>query len=292
MTEEKSLPKLYRQKNAKRTDVWEIGVEVEGKKVFLMSHYGVLKGKTTTNRREINKTGNQKTLILQAYFRANKKWNDKIKKDGYVTDLNKVKNKIFVSPMLASKVTAKKIAEQLKKSFFYGQPKKDGFRLLVFRVKGKIHLISRKGGEFKGFPTLRKQLVLYFDSLSGFGKGKFYLDGELFISGSFEKLSEQLHLGRHQEDHDNKKLCYNIFDVFNLDQLNVPFKIRTVFLENSLKSFTNTQLHYLETIKLTSKELIEKQLATYLSQGHEGLILRDPEGPYDLHKRSKYLLKI
>jgi DNA ligase-1 len=289
-------PLLYRKKG-KRTDVWQIVVEKTSKGVFKISSHGVLDGKMTSNKRQVSKLGRQKSLWDQACYESKKKWDDKKKKEGYVENLAEAS--LFVSPMLASKMKILKGGKVSKIPFpFYVQPKIDGFRCMVHWDDNtdEIVLKSRKNIVYKGFPTLRDQLIDFFSELPEtepglFGSGRFYLDGELYVPGLFEDCSHHLQTGRHHENYDVHNLCFNIFDCFDLDSMDTPFEERTAFLREMLEEHQDTQLHFLETTMVNSLEEMKDHFTRFMAEGHEGLIARHPDVPYELQKRSAYLLK-
>jgi len=52
-----------------------------------------------------------------------------------------------------------------------------------------------------------------------------------------------------------------------------------------------THVYIVETIWIERIEQVQEYHDRFVSQGFEGVMIRDPEGPYERNKRSKYLQK-
>lgn len=109
---------------------------------------------------------------------ANKKWNDKINKEGYIDNLEKIETtKPFVTPMLAKTVTLQDGKIKGMKFPAMVQPKLDGFRCTSNFIDG-IELLSRNNLPYQGLKTLKAELVKLYEKLNS---KNIWLDGELYI---------------------------------------------------------------------------------------------------------------
>ena len=160
----------------------------------------------------------------------------------------------MVLPMLANKWEDKKkhITEP-----FYVQPKIDGVRLLV----SASGCFSRTGKPVFGLNHLSK----------GLREGE-YLDGECYDpSKSFEEITSLFKTSP-------EKLEFHIFDYFDTQRPNLSFEERK-------KRIT------VETILVAKKTDIPKYHNQFVASGYEGIMIRNKDSPYEIGKRSNYLLK-
>lgn len=319
------LPIVYRKTAKGLIYSWKIEVETVPKnrptsnKVFLVTRFGVKDGKIQTNKRQVMATGRQDTFYAQGLAQAKKKWLDKQNKEGYrakgdTTGSNAQKSasrkrknlpegeaapveekRPFVSPMLAKKVTWK--GDDIHGIPFpcYVQAKIDGFRCMATWRGDNVEIVSRKNVLYIGFPSLKAELKTLHANLpeTGFGSGRLYLDGELFVAGvTFNQLSGTVKKGQNHADYDVDNLQYRIFDCFDLDHMNVGFETRYKFLQTFLKNMLSTsKLELLQAYLVPNRAGVEKYMQEFLEAGNEGLMARSITGPYGLKKRSSHLQK-
>lgn len=159
-----------------------------------------------------------------------------------------------ILPMLANKWEdrQKYITEP-----FYVQPKLDGVRLLVSN-KG---CFSRTGKPVHGVDHLANGL-----------KDGEYLDGECYAPNkTFEEITSMFKMNP-------ESLEFHVFDYFDLNRPNLTF-------EERLKHVT------VDTFHVKKKSEIAGYHDMFVSQGHEGIMIRDAMSTYEIGKRSNYLLK-
>jgi len=159
-----------------------------------------------------------------------------------------------ILPMLANKWEdrQKYITEP-----FYVQPKLDGVRLLVSN-KG---CFSRTGKPVHGVDHLA----------NGLEDGE-YLDGECYAPNkTFEEITSMFKMNP-------ESLEFHVFDYFDLNRPNLTF-------EERMKRVT------VDTFHVKNKSEINGYHDMFVSQGHEGIMIRDAMSTYEIGKRSNYLLK-
>jgi ATP-dependent DNA ligase len=159
-----------------------------------------------------------------------------------------------ILPMLANKWEdrQKYITEP-----FYVQPKLDGVRLLVSN-KG---CFSRTGKPVHGVDHLANGL-----------KDGEYLDGECYAPNkTFEEITSMFKMNP-------ESLEFHVFDYFDLNRPNLTF-------EERMKRVT------VDTFHVKKKSEIPGYHDMFVSQGHEGIMIRDAMSTYEIGKRSNYLLK-
>jgi ATP-dependent DNA ligase len=159
-----------------------------------------------------------------------------------------------ILPMLANKWEdrQKYITEP-----FYVQPKLDGVRLLVSN-KG---CFSRTGKPVHGVDHLADGL-----------KDGEYLDGECYAPNkTFEEITSMFKMNP-------ESLEFHVFDYFDLNRPNLTF-------EERMKRVT------VDTFHVKKKSEIVGYHDMFVSQGHEGIMIRDAMSTYEIGKRSNYLLK-
>lgn len=159
-----------------------------------------------------------------------------------------------VLPMLANKWEdrQKYISEP-----FYVQPKLDGIRLLVSRSG----CFSRTGKQVSGVEHLS----------SGLRDGE-YLDGECYASDkTFEEITSIFKTNP-------KELEFHIFDYFDLKRPELTFEERMDCID-------------VETFSVKKKSEVKAYHDMFVSQGYEGIMIRDAKSVYEVGQRSNYLLK-
>jgi len=143
--------------------------------------------------------------------------------------------------------------------------KYDGHRCIAKNINNKIELFTRQGKPFKGAKIIEDKLYLDHNTI---------VDGEIIsIDDNFEKL-----------DINSTNLIYKIFDILYYKGENVqnkPFKIRRSILELIIKE--NEYIQLSEILTLNTFEHIDIWIK---GTGTEGIIAKDPNGPYFQNKRN------
>jgi len=302
------LPFVYRSTDAGKVNQWRSWAEeTDDGGAVLCTEFGQVGGKLRTTRREVTKAGRHDTLYGKAKHDATKKWEDKQSKEGYVTELGEddadaapdaKKRKVDASdvpvlPMLAKVAEFRDEAVKGLAWPCFVQPKIDGFRC-VARVcpTDGVGLFSRKNIRYIGFPSMHDILGDIELPETGFGSGKFHLDGEFYINGmEFNALSGLIKRGQHHDDYDLEELEFRVFDCFDLDHMHTPFSERIAFAQEVLGDLP-ARVHALETHVVSSIAESLSFMERFLKAGHEGLMFRGTDSPYVLRKRSSHLLKL
>lgn len=188
-----------------------------------------------------------------------------------------------------------------KFSTIYAQPKLNGIRCLAhcFQQDGiySVALFSSTGIQFN-FSATRQihEDLMFFHRNLGYRRD-LILDGEIYnhnlpfqeISGLARRKTSTLAA--------SDKLQFHIFDI----KENARFRHRALALDElavrhrEIKLVGHTEplshIAFVKTIVLSGPHIISDMLEEFLSEGYEGIILRDSQGVYE-DCRSKGMLKI
>lgn len=132
---------------------------------------------------------------------------------------------------------------------------------------------------------------------------KLILDGELYKHGkSLQQISGAARMEKNAYDCD--WLEYYIYDLVNLDRLEMKAKYRIQALTMLGKSLNlgfdpyrewtkgELQVQLVPQVEVTGWDNIETLHNEYVSEGFEGLVIRDPDRPYKPNGRSNDMIKI
>ena len=283
-----SLPKkitLYKKKGT-RLRVWSIWIELHKKGFILRTSHGLKNGKITKDAGKIIDKGKaNRTLLEQVKLQFLSKLNLK-SKEGYVTNKDGIdKNIIIPKPMLALEYS--KHGHKLNWKNIIGQAKLDGIRCLAKLHNCEIHLKTRKGNDFPGMENIKEILKkIKLDE-------NIILDGELYskslpfrrITGLVRKSPKKMNT---QDLIDSDKISLYVFDMIDLNNLDMPFSERYTFIKTKLK---NTKFIKIVPIQVVTKKNVNQVLEKYVNDGYEGLMLRNKKSPYQIEKRTADLQK-
>jgi DNA ligase-1 len=304
-----TYPQLFILNND-RIYTWSISIidkHKNGSVYTISTSHGLIDGKKVVHEKDIEEGKAKRTVLEQAILEANRKWENKKEKELYLEklDLNEKKSSssvssITVRPMLANKFDFKLYNPDSKSRAFkisfpaYVQRKYDGIRCIAYKNgDGEIVIESRKGIQFQNFGLLKEQLSVLFNKLPD----NFYLDGELYTDKlDFEVISGLIRLHETSSVEDNNlinKIEYHIYDFIDLNNADVPYKDRYLFLKDFLHKNASklSLIKDVETTLIKKVEDVKKYHDEYFKQGYEGIMVRDLNGPYEINKRSKYLQK-
>ena len=276
--------------------------------------YGQVKGKTTLSPAIIvDRTKQKRTWKEQLELQYNsevKKYLDKgyVKVDKHPNDYSEDElNEIFgevktnqygvIKPMLAKqadKVTNKKIFDKE----WLASRKLDGVRCLMYYKDGEVHTASR-GGEHYDYSTehirTNPSLVSLFER-----NPNIILDGELFRRfKSLQQISGAARMEKNAYECD--WLQYWIYDCY-IPEVKASNRIKK--LEEIAKDYSipiyhspkedelNTSIFILEHIKVSGWDNIEALHDTYVSEGFEGVVIRNPDKLYKPGGRTNDMIKI
>ena len=295
---------LYRKTATGSIQEWKIWVEKrEDGSVWIMTRYGK-KGspKLRTIESQV-KSGKRKNTIAettplqQAQLEAESKWNEKKNKQGYTESTNFNEKKVVVLPMLASKYDPLKVGKKRGINIIlpaYVQPKIDGIRALThFDSKSNPVVLSRRNTPYP--PEIIQHILNELEKVKSSisNRPNLYLDGEFYTDElPFEELNGLLHSKKIENVHLSKvKLIkYYIFDCFDLDDMKMPFSERTKLLSKLITPKYETLVN-VDTYKVDTLKQVDDYMTQFLSDEHEGLMIRNAHSPYELKKRSKHLQK-
>lgn len=276
--------------------------------------YGQVKGKTTLSPAIIvDKTKQKRTWKEQLELQYNsevKKYLDKgyVKVDKHPNDypedelteiFGEVKTNQYgvIKPMLAKqadKVTNKKIFDKE----WLASRKLDGVRCLMYYKDGEVHTASR-GGEHYDYSTehirTNPSLVSLFER-----NPNIILDGELFRRfKSLQQISGAARMEKNAYECD--WLQYWIYDCY-IPEVKASNRIKK--LEEIAKDYSipiyhspkedelNTSIFILEHIKVSGWSNIEALHDTYVSEGFEGVVIRNPDKLYKPGGRTNDMIKV
>lgn len=191
----------------------------------------------------------------------------------------------------AKKVMLCKVLDKTNKKLtdkqWYGSYKHDGVRMLLFMRDGEVHTSSRGGGDYD-IPATYIRLDPYVCTLFNINPD-LILDGELYRHGwSLQKLSGLARKETLEEDH--KELCFHCYDI--VDE-NSPFKERVKKLEEIRNNCPNTsKLIIIEQRLISGLDQIMDMHNEAISNGYEGLVIKDPDKEYKCGARDNRCLKI
>jgi ATP-dependent DNA ligase len=294
------LPKLFKLDSKNKPRNWEISVRDMGTYSQIVILSGLLEGKKTAqtipvlNGKNIGKA-NATTHYTQALAEAKAKWELQLR-SGYVTDLADAKQAVLSSgiraPMLAQKyhpTGAQKGSKTLAKMKWLGktiagQPKFDGNRVVPVVNPMGVRLFTRKGDPMLPIPHIEAELWAAY--VMADLRTEIELDGELFTDTfSFNVLNGLLR----KEDKSEEQLKQ--LEKIDLRLYDAMLPVGYLQRREALKPFYTDHVLETETVLFeATDENIREHFERLVAEGHEGMMLRDLETPYE-NKRSWSLVK-
>jgi DNA ligase-1 len=178
--------------------------------------------------------------------------------------------------------------------------KLDGVRVLAVVTGDSVTLYSRSGKPFDNFSAVEydiEQIIPGLRSALDFSSSQnFVLDGEI-VGESFQKLMRQAH---RKSDADTTGMVYHVFDVIPLQAFEsgrhgLSQSERLGQLERCrdlLRGTSSLRVMPGETRDLSTPEG-QQYLAEFfeaaVSQGYEGIMIKDPAAPYECKRTSSWL---
>ncbi len=289
-------PTLYGLSSTGKVKCWYVEVSQlgDGSSTLEVTH-GYLDGKKTGSSRLIE-TGknlgkiNETTPFEQACSEADSLWNKK-KDQGYVEDKNnipKASDVEFFLPMLAHRYDQR--GKDIKFPAFC-QRKFDGARCLARKSNGQTILWSR-GGKVYEVPT---EIIAELNSILDDGD---CVDGEIYRhewkileEETNETVFEKTISALKARNEDTPYLQYHIYDCPTLD---VPFEKRFTNLVSKISARAKepSRLEIVQTEIISSEEEMLSKFDEFISQGYEGLMVRNIDGKYQYKNRSADLQKV
>lgn len=196
--------------------------------------------------------------------------------------------------MLSDKWEKKK--SKFKGKSLYIEPKYDGYRLAAIIEKGDVTFYSR-GGKSEPYT---ENLTHIAEQLLDLGIDNCMVDGEVIKdSWNGTGIVKKLKSSMTEEDVENllkvKYLCFDYIDLENIKEEKVyktTFKDRRNKLEALFEGKIFTNIKLTDSILVSTEEEILNKHAENRKAGHEGSMVKNPEGFYEFDKRSINWLKI
>lgn len=295
---------LYKLDSKGKERQWTITVVTDGHTGDIIIDTGLVEGKKVEQVISIDKgknvgKANATTPATQALAEAQAKLEQQLR-SGYVKDLADVKASGTLGSglpqcMLAQKFDPKglqkgsKTLEQMKikGKKIHVQPKLDGNRCLIklaYTDESGLTatMYTRKGD------VMPVQLSHILDDALQLGsdvKSELILDGELFSTElSFNELNGHLKRKDSQDPKQLAKIKYHIYDVM----YNAPYNDRYTIINR----FASPNIEVIPSFEIVATdENIKEKLEEFLSQNHEGLMIRTLDSGYE-HKRAWQLCKV
>ncbi len=311
---------LYKVNHNSKIYCWSIEIVKVEKGYEIITRNGEKDGKTVEHTTLIEKGKANRSALEQAILEANSKFKSKREKELYSDDLASVEKSIsggagagakkvvstqMVRPMLAQEFDFKKYEKSGSGRSFrisfpaFIQRKYDGIRCLAYMRDGKVILESRTGEPFEKFDLLRGEIAALFSKMTPEMRETFYWDGELYTNDiPFNEISGLVRMTlKHAKPADIEKankIHYYIYDCIQLGNLDLTCKERYAFMDGYFKQFGKKELpmiHRVETEVVEQPSDVKAKHDSYVSDGYEGIMIRDMSGCYEVDKRSKYLQK-
>jgi len=174
--------------------------------------------------------------------------------------------------------------------------KLDGARCNILIHKGAIHLQTRSGKQWLNFEHLRKDpaIVEFMKDYPNI-----ILDGEVYnheYKDSFEELMSVFRKTKPTDadrETSERVARYHIYDVYDKNNPDLNAFQRQQLLLGIIEEYFQECKYIVPEFSKVVKT--EEEFDTFheeaLAEGYEGTILRIIDGPYDVDKRSKNLLK-
>jgi ATP-dependent DNA ligase len=279
-----NLPTLFKRNKNGSIQHWTMFWEDD----HFWTEYGQVGGKTTTSTPTYAKgnnfgKANEKTPQTVAMERAQKQWDDHVNK-GYVENVDDVPDdtQTNFSPTLAQKYQPK----HLEKHVFIS-PKLDGLRCIIDKNEAVSrnnkpyftlgHLFDALGSFFEKFPTVRLDGEIY--------NHEYNTDFNKIISLTRKKKPTSADLAEAAS-----KLQFHVFDMFDSDRPDMTTIERQEFLHMEVAGI-DSMIKIVENIMYEPTiETIEEAHASYIEDGYEGIMLKNPSEPY-IFTRTKHLQK-
>lgn len=291
---------LYHKDTIGKIRVWTISVIHNNDSSDTIIETGLLDGAKVKNVTTIGEgknfgKSNETNHETQALAEADSKIASKLK-EGYVEKIEDVRESSILgsgipAPMLANKhhptgeqKGSKTLSEmKILDREIIVQPKLDGNRCLI-KVSNGVAIMHTRSGDIM---PVQLEHILNDVLKTPVTKQEFILDGELYSDKfSFNKLNGLIkRITASDEDiEERKNIKYHLYDVMLED----GYEKRSDFIQAfASKNILVVPSHTIIATNINIKSFLE----LFLSQGHEGLMIRQLHVPYE-YKRTWQLCKV
>lgn len=224
---------------------------------------------------------NETSVEEQGILEAQAKWKKQIDK-GYAEDLSlcfTVKN-----PMLAMDYLKAGHRIQYQHELgVYVQPKLDGVRCEAGLDETGMLVFKSRGGKFYPVPDhIARDLNPIFDRYP-----KLKLDGELYIHGEFLQDIVSAVKKPNKLTH---KLAFYCFDIAGMGE-GSPWYQRRTHVAALKETYTTTNVEFVRDFEVQNFEEVDQYHDMFVSNGYEGVMIRQGFGDYEYNYRSPWLQK-
>ena len=289
----KDFPTLYISTEDGKTRFWKIWISNNKNKneATIRTEYGIVGGKIVKPKPKIVAHKGIITSLEKAMTMAKAKHKERIKK-GYSTNKNtKVKKTDVVLPMGSHKI------EDHKHRIIYPamvQKKLDGYRCIAHTLSngsGEIELLTRRGREYYHLENIREDIAKIKEIQENHG---LYLDGELYNHNLLLRDIGSIVRKQHVDKNDMERMKlvkFYVFDMFDVSDKELTFKERYDFLKKVFKKYKFKYLELVKCYPVKNYEEIEKYYEKFISEGFEGVVVKNLGGIYEYNKKSYNVLR-
>jgi DNA ligase-1 len=279
------FPPLYKQAKTGKVTYWKVWVVEDT--YFRESGYvgGAPKGYpgVKCSGKNIGKS-NQTTPHQQALLEANSEWKHKLKQlyspKEEATSVEKATT-TQMRPMLAEVFSKHK--HKLK--YPVGVSKKmDGVRCMIYPDDGKVMIISRLGTVYENLNGIRK------DAEKIFARLPIVLDGELYSHTTPFTIITGATRSKTISKHD-ALIEFHVFDYYDASRPDEPYKARVERLKEIQRQIRTTNIKFCFYDLAEDEKQIKQLHDQYVTDGYEGVIVRQLEAKYTLGRRTVAMLK-
>jgi len=275
---ETCFPVLYKKAKNNKTSKWCISVEIDKNDIpVIIRKSGFIGYKERVNNRYIKKgtnigRSNEKTPYENALFIAENFWKDHIK-DNWIDDIDKIDEEpLYLKPMLAKTFKPEKCNDW---SNIIVQPKYNGIRAISYLHRGDERLLSRECKEHVVMNHIKKEFDI-FNNLSP--------DGELYKHDlTFQEIVRRV---KKYREGLTEEIEYWVYDLAIPDK---TFSERYSMLKKIVNN--NSIIKLVPVYNVDSYEEFKKYHDQFVSEGFEGIIVRDKTSYYQFNDRPKCLQK-
>jgi DNA ligase-1 len=275
---------MYR-KNALGLGTWRIyhlPITSKSQGTVIIAHASVEGGSEITHSDPVFVNNSGRTIEQQIELEMRARISRQMDK-GYKLDrdeaLKGATNQMgLINPMLAQKVTDVRITQSMLEHA-YVQPKFDGHRCLITKLKGDMLAYSRRG---KAITTISHILE---DAYNWMQDGD-TLDGELYVHGqSLQAISSLIK----RDQAGSRALCYHWYDIVDARRV---FHDRWSVIKDLYPNAKIPHIQLVPTTRVYKMAEVYTLFKEYRTQGYEGAMLRVSTAGYETAKRSAQLLKV
>jgi DNA ligase 1 len=289
---------IYKLDSKSKLRVWKIDVVDYGRYAEIITTAGLQDGKKAKTVIPIHEgknigKSNETTYYTQAVSEALASAELKLRGE-YRFTIEELEHQVLrsgiVAPMLAHKYdpTMKQSSSKnlekwgILETKIHVQPKYDGNRCLIKLTPetGTGTMYTRKGDVM---PVQLRHILTQIDE-NWNGLEEVILDGELFSNEmTFNELNGHLKRKTSQDAEALSKFNFMLYDIVSSKGYSERY--------NALQAFASHNVVVVPSFPIIASETaIDEKLNEFLNEGHEGLMIRRLDIPYE-NKRSKSLLK-